>query len=290
MNQDIDPRVPEGIRQWVGRQERRSDWINPNHLAAWNATLDRDDAFPCDGDAVPPGFHWTLFPPLVRQSELGPDGHPKKGGFLPPVPLPRRMWAGGQLRFRQPLQVGEKVERVSTIESVEEKHGKSGTLVFVTVRHVLSGARGPAIEELHDIVYRDAPATGAAPGAKAIEPAAAGAWQRELAADDVLLFRYSALTFNGHRIHYDRRYVTEVEGYPGLIVHGPLIATLLLDLLRRQLPQATLERFSFKALRPTYDTGPFSLRGGPAGEDRHFRLWSTDNQGQTAMEADAWIR
>ena len=284
MSESID------LHQWVGRQERRIDWINPNELATWTATLDREEELPREGDPAPPGFHWTLFPPLARQSELGPDGHPKKGGFLPPVPLPRRMWAGGQLRFHQPLRVGEAVERVSTIESVEEKHGKSGALVFVTVRHILSGAGGPAIEELHDIVYRAAPAAGAVPGGKAIEPAAVGAWRRELVADDVLLFRYSALTFNGHRIHYDRRYATEVEGYPGLIVHGPLIATLLLDLLRRQLPQATLERFSFKALRPTYDTGPFSLRGEPGREDRHFRLWSTDNQGQMAMEADAWIR
>ncbi|MCX7175709.1 MAG: MaoC family dehydratase N-terminal domain-containing protein [Proteobacteria bacterium] len=278
------------LRLWVGRQERRTDWLNPNHLAAWNATLDRDDAFPREGDAVPPGFHWTLFPPLARQSELGPDGHPKKGGFLPPVPLPRRMWAGGQLRFHQPLLVSERVERVSTIESVEEKHGKSGPLVFVTVRHILSGAHGPAIEELHDIVYREAPKTGAAPAGDSVQPAETGAWRREVVPDDVLLFRYSALTFNGHRIHYDRRYVTDVEGYPGLIVHGPLIATLLLDLLRRQLPQATLDRFSFKALRPTYDVGPFSVLGGPGDKDKHFRLWSTDNQGQTAMEAEAWIR
>ncbi|TRZ56261.1 MAG: acyl-CoA dehydrogenase [Rhodocyclaceae bacterium] len=278
------------LRLWVGRQERRTDWINPNHLAAWNATLDRDGAFPRDAEPVPPGFHWTLFPPLVRQSELGPDGHPKKGGFLPPIPLPRRMWAGGQLRFHQPLRVGEKMERLSTIESVEEKHGKSGMLVFVTVRHILSGAQGPAIEERHDIVYREAPAAGAAPTSKAVEPAAAGAWQRDVVADEVLLFRYSALTFNGHRIHYDRRYVTEVEGYPGLVVHGPLIATLLLDLLRRQLPQTTLGRFSFKALRPTYDIGLLSLRGEPDGAGKHFRLWSTDNQRQTAMEAEAWIR
>ena len=278
------------LGQWVGRQESRTDRIDPNHLAAWSATLDRDDPFPRAGDGVPPGFHWTLFPPLARQSDLGPDGHPKKGGFLPPVPLPRRMWAGGQLRFDQPLRVGDLVERVSTIETVEEKHGKSGALVIVTVRHVLSGASGPAIEERHDIVYRDLPAAGASTTGKPFEPAAAGAWQRQVVADDMLLFRYSALTFNGHRIHYDRRYVTEVEGYPGLIVHGPLIATLLLELLRRELPQAALERFSFKALRPTYDIAPFSLRGDAAGDDRHYRLWSTDNQGQTAMEADAWIR
>ena len=281
------------LRPWVGRQERRSDWLNPNHLAAWNATLDRDDPFPRDGEPVPPGFHWTLFPPLARQSELGPDGHPRKGGFLPPVSLPRRMWAGGQLRFHQPLQVGERVERVSTIESVEEKRGKSGPLVFVTVRHLLSGSHGPAVEELHDIVYREAPKAGASSAGSSArvpsEPAGTGAWRREVVPDDVLLFRYSALTFNGHRIHYDRRYATGVEGYPGLIVHGPLIATLLLDLLRRQLPRAAVELFRFKALRPTFDIAPFSIHGGPGEGDKHFRLWSTDGQGEVAMEAEAWI-
>lgn len=279
------------LKQWIGRSEVRSDWINPNHLAAWNATLDRDDAYPAIGDAVAPGFHWTLFPPLARQSELGHDGHPKKGGFLPPVELPRRMWAGGRLQFHQPLKVGEQAERLSVIERVEEKHGKSGHLVFVTVRHTLSGSNGPAIEEEHDIVYREAPQpeqlqVQAAPAQKM----AAGPWCRQIVPDDVLLFRYSALTFNGHRIHYDRRYVTTVEAYPGLVVHGPLIATLLLDLVRRQLPDARLARFSFKAQRPTFDISPFTVDGGPGEGPGHFRLWSTDNQGEQAMAAEAWLR
>ena len=277
------------LSQWVGRSEERSDWINPNHVAALSATLDRDDAFPQAGEAVAPGLHWTLFPPLARQSELGPDGHAKKGGFLPPVTLPRRMWAGGRLQFHQPLKVGEKVARRSVIERVEEKHGKSGHLVFVTVRHILSAANGPAIEEEHDIVYREAPAADAPPPPPA-EKAAAGPWCRQIVPDDVLLFRYSALTFNGHRIHYDRRYVTGVEGYPGLIVHGPLIATLLLDLLRRQLPGADLARFAFKVLRPTFDISPFSVDGGPGDAPGHYRLWSTDNQGAKSMEAEAWLR
>ena len=277
------------LTQWVGRSEERSDWINANHVAALSATLDRDDTFPQAGEAVAPGLHWTLFPPLARQSELGHDGHAKKGGFLPPVALPRRMWAGGRLQFHQPLKVGEKVARRSVIERVEEKHGKSGHLVFVTVRHFLSAANGPAIEEEHDIVYREAPAADAPPPPPA-EKAPAGPWCRQIVPDDVLLFRYSALTFNGHRIHYDRRYVTSVEGYPGLIVHGPLIATLLLDLLRRQLPGADLARFGFKVLRPTFDISPFNVDGGPGDAPGHYRLWSTDNQGAKSMEAEAWLR
>jgi 3-methylfumaryl-CoA hydratase len=272
---------------WIGRREERTDSINANTLAAWNATLDRDDAFPIAGEPVPAGFHWTLFPPLTRQSELGADGHPRKGGFLPPIPLPRRMWAGGRLEFRQALRVGEQVNRVSTIERVETKTGRSGTLIFVTVRHQLSGANGLAIDEEQDLVYREA-STGAAP-AQVADPAPSGVWHRQLMPTEAQLFRYSALTFNAHRIHYDRPYAMAEEGYPGLVVHGPLIATLLLDLVRRSQPAATLERFSFRAMRPTYLISPFTINGSPAEQAGKIKLWSTDNQGQTGMEADASI-
>ena len=281
--------MSQDLALWVGRSETRCDWVNANHLAAWHATLDRDEVFPEAGAAVDAGFHWTLFPPLARQSELGEDGHPRRGGFLPPVALPRRMWAGGRLVFHQPLRVGERVERRSVIERVEEKSGKSGRLVFVLVRHSLSGEAGLAIEEEHDIVYRPLPDPGATPAAPA-PVAPKGPWHRQMIADDLLLFRYSALTFNGHRIHYDRRYVTGVEGYPGLVVHGPLLATLLLDLLRRQNLSERLDRFSFRALRPTFDSAPFAIDGGPGDNDRHLRLWTCDNQGAVAMEAEAWLR
>jgi 3-methylfumaryl-CoA hydratase len=278
------------LSQWVGRKVQRIDWINPNRLAAWNATLDRDDPFPNEGDLAPPGFHWTLFNPIARQSELGTDGHAKRGGFLPPVELPRRMWAGSRLRFLQPLRVGERVEQISVIDRVEEKHGRAGRLVFVTVHHTISGAKGSAVEEEQDLAYRDAPKTDAPAIASKDEPAPQGKWRRQIVPDDVLLFRYSALTFNGHRIHYDRRYVTTVEGYPGLVVHGPLLATLLLDLVRRELPSATLERFHFKAVRPTFDTSPFTVEGEPGESERHLKLWSTDNRGQIGVEAGAWMR
>jgi 3-methylfumaryl-CoA hydratase len=278
------------LARWIGRRAQRTDWVNPNHLAAWHATLDRDEAFPAEGDPAPPAFHWTLFPPLARQSDLGPDGHARRGGFLPPVELPRRMWAGSRIRFHAPLRVGERVEQVSTIERVEEKRGRAGTLVFVTVRHVVSGPGGPAIEEEQDLVYRDAPRVDPSAPPPPVEPAPAGAWRRSIVPDDVLLFRYSALTFNGHRIHYDRRYVTGEEGYPGLVVHGPLLATLLLDLLRRERPDATVERFRFRALRPAFDVSPITVEGGPGDDARHLRLWSTDNRGQIGVEAEAWIR
>jgi len=276
------------LTRWIGRREVQADAIRAAQLAAWNATLDRDEPFPREGDPVPPGFHWTLFAPIARQSELGPDGHPRRGGFLPPVQLPRRMWAGSRVRFVAPLRVGEQVEQSSVIDRIEEKRGRAGALVFVTIRRTVSGKGGVAVEEEQDLVYREVQ-RGAVLDRPA-QPAVRSAWHRTVVPDDVLLFRYSALTFNGHRIHYDRRYATAEEGYPGLVVHAPLLATLLLDLLRGRLPDATPERFSFKAVRPTFDVSPFSLEGEPDQDGHRVRLWSTDNHGELGIEAEAVLR
>jgi 3-methylfumaryl-CoA hydratase len=185
--------------------------------------------------------------------------------------------------------VGDAVERTSTIASVTHKAGRTGELVFVLVRHEVRNERGLALTEEHDIVYRAA----AAPGEKAPPPTPApkdAAFSREIVPDDVLLFRYSALTFNGHRIHYDRKYVTEVEGYPGLIVHGPLIATLLMDLLRRELPQAEVASFRFKAVRPTFDPHPFRVNGALQPDGKTVRLWAQDHEGWLTMDATATLR
>ncbi|HEY4958156.1 MAG TPA: MaoC family dehydratase N-terminal domain-containing protein [Caldimonas sp.] len=275
------------LAAWLGRTEERRDTITATPMAALAATLDRDDPAPTIGAALPPLWHWLYFLPLHRQSELGADGHARRGGFLPPVALPRRMWAGGRLTFAQPLRIGDEATRTSRIASIAAKQARSGPLVFVTVEHAISRADGVAIREEHDIVYRDLPA----PDAASATPPAAPAdetFTRTVVADDVLLFRYSALTFNGHRIHYDRRYATEVEGYPGLIVHGPLIATLLLDLLRRQRPDAVVRRFDFKALSPLFDLHPFALCGKADGE-RRFALWARSADGALAMQASAEI-
>ena len=254
-------------------------------IAALSATLDRDDPEPVPGSDVPPLWHWLYFTPLAKQSEIGPDGHAKRGGFLPPVPLPRRMWAGGRLHFEHPLQVGDEITRRSTIANVTSKEGRTGALVFVHVRHEISNARGVALTEEHDIVYRDVDPAGA-PAAQPQPAPTDESFAREIVPDPVLLFRYSALTFNGHRIHYDRSYVTEVEGYPGLIVHGPLIATLLLDLLRRQHPDARVRRFSFKAVSPLFDIHRFTVCGKPDG-DRRYTLWARNHEGALAMQASA---
>jgi len=273
----------EGLRKWIGRSESYTDHVTPAPVAALAATLDRDDAPPEAGDALPPLWHWLYFLPIHRASELGPDGHVRRGGFLPPVPLPRRMFAGGRLRFECPLRVGDTVTRKSRVLDVTSKVGRSGPLVFVVIRHEIYGPHGLALTEEHDIVYREsAPAAGGAAAPQAAPGSAA--WRREVAVDEVMLFRYSALTFNGHRIHYDRRYATEVEGYPGLVVHGPLIATWLVELLRHHLPHATLNTLSFRAVSPLFDVAPFVVCGR-SDADRVVHLWATDTAGALAMEA-----
>ena len=320
------------LSAWVGRSETVRDTIVPTPVAALTATLDHPAASIDTGMALPPLWHWLYFLPLHRQSEIGADGHAKRGGFLPPVPLPRRMWAGSQFEFRSPIRVGDRVARTSTIDDVTTKEGRTGTLVFVKVRHELrcDDSTDPALVEFHDIVYREAKkptdaepppqkAPAGAPNPRAGPERSDGGhtfWQRIIVPDDVLLFRYSALTFNGHRIHYDRKYVTEVEGYPGLIVHGPLIATLLMDLLRRQMPQADVASFRFKAVRATFDLNPFSVNGAliddpqvaspPAPEGRAatlgrpgggrepagktVKLWALDHEGWLTMDATATLR
>ena len=278
------------LRDWIGRTETITDTATATPCAALAATLDRSPERPPAGAELPALWHWLYFLPLHRQSEIGPDGHAQRGGFLPPVPLPRRMWAGSQFEFHRPLAVGDTLTRISTIADVAEKSGRTGPLVFVKVRHEIrrNDETEVALTEFHDIVYREAPKPGdVAPPPKAAPDKAA--WEKKWVPDDVLLFRYSALTFNGHRIHYDRRYVTTVEGYPGLIVHGPLIATLLVDLLRHQMPEARVERFEFRALRPTFDTNQFFVCGEPQGDGRTFHLWARDHEGWLTMDATAVI-
>ena len=280
----------EPLERWIGRQETAADLVTPTPYAALSAVLDRETTRPADGTPLPALWHWLYFLPLHRQSDLGPDGHARRGGFLPPIPLPRRMWAGGELRFDRPLRVGDAVTRTSTIESVDEKSGRTGPLVFVKVKHEIRCAdQTPvAITEFHDIVYRAAPL----PSETAPAPKRAPdtwSWIREWVPDDVLLFRYSALTFNGHRIHYDRRYVTEVEGYPGLVVHGPLIATLLVELLRTNRPDARIVRFGFKAVRPLFDIHRFEVCGEPLPGGNVVHLWARDHEGWLAMDATAEI-
>jgi 3-methylfumaryl-CoA hydratase len=275
----------EKLREWVGRQETRRDTIAPFPIRALAATLDQNELSSDEGAAVPPGWHWLYFLEAKSASELGTDGHPKKGGFLPPVPLPRRMWAGGRLTFMRPLKVGEAVTRQSEILSVEPKSGRSGHLVFVTVRQTVQAAGETAVVEEQDIVYREAAKAGD-PLPPAKEAPREAEWTRTLVPDTVLLFRFSALTFNGHRIHYDRDYATAEEHYPGLVVHGPLQAILLLELARRHGPRP-VRRFEYRAQHPLFAGRALSVNGRYDASAGSAELWTASDTGHFAMRASA---
>jgi 3-methylfumaryl-CoA hydratase len=268
--------VSDDFSAWIGRSEEASDVIEPARSNALRATLG-DSVAAGAGEVMPLLHHWLYFWNVQPPAGLGVDGHPAKGGFLPPVPLPRRMWAGGRLKFLQPLHLGERVTKQSTILKVEAKSGKSGSLVFVTVEHKLLGEQGLAIVEEQDLVYREAAAPGSIPAPATGGAAPDAAWRREVAPDTVLLFRYSALTMNGHRIHYDRPYAMGEEAYPGLVVHGPLQATLLADLATRKLDRP-LASFDFRGMAPAFEGAPLHICGEPA--EGGATLWTQQGGGK----------
>ena len=274
------------VSQWIGRSQECCDTITAGPLNRLAATLDhKRDAFP-EGEAIPPLAHWLYFLPETAQSELGPDGHQRRGGFIPALEgFPRRMWAGSRLSFLKDIRVGDEMRRISRIISVQPKTGASGSMVFVTLRHELSRpGEEPALIDEHDIVYRSLAGPAATAALRHMEP---GAWRRTLTPDPVMLFRYSALTFNGHRIHYDRDYVRQVEGYPGLIVHGPLLATLLVDLIGRNAPYMRVGSFTFRAVSPLFDGSEMSLNASLPAADGTVSLWAANADGGLAMSAEA---
>lgn len=268
---------------WVGRKETVRERIAPERVAALAAALGVDGEFSA-GASLPPGWHWIFFNPFVPRQGLGSDGHPRRGGFLPPVSLPRRMWAGGRLTYHKPLTIGREAARESTIKKVEAKSGRAGRLVFVTVSHAIDCGDGPCITEEQDIVYREA----AAPGTPAPAPSPApmdATRSEEFRPDTVLLFRYSALTSNGHRIHYDQDYARREENYPDLVVHGPLTATLLQGFAASH-GGMPLRAFEFRGMSPLFVTAPFRLEGKQA-EGGGLELWASGPNGALAMRASA---
>jgi 3-methylfumaryl-CoA hydratase len=274
----------DSYRDWIGKSEETADVITPSPAQRMAATLNRSEVY-IEGAALPPAWHWLYFLPAARLDNTGEDGHARRGGFLPPVALPRRMWAGGRIAFHRPLHIGEKALKKSTVADVTTKQGKSGQLVFVLVRHEIIGEQGLALLEEQDIVYRELASTQAAPTP---QPAPAEAqWSKVITPDPVLLFRFSALTFNSHRIHYDRTYCIEVEGYPGLVVHGNLTATLLLEALREHVPDQVVTAFSFRAVSALYDTAPFRVEGRIDGSEA--KLWALNSQGEFAMTGTATL-
>jgi len=267
--------VPD-LADWIGRTETTHDLITAWPVSALHATLDSNDPPAGEGDLLPPMWHWLFFLSTVRSSDLGSEGHARLGEFLPPVPLPRRMFAGGRTEFFGPLRIGQAARREGTVIAVEEKEGRSGPLVFVTVRYDVITEDGLVLREEQDLVYRSA-ATAPETLPPGAEPIPSTPWAQTVTPDEVMLFRFSALTFNSHRIHYDHPYVTGVEGYPHLIVHGPLIALLLADLAVRN-GQRALQRFSFRARSPIYADGPFTLRGDASGDTATLSTWSHDRR------------
>lgn len=275
------------LKQWVGRKETATDVVSAWPVIALTATLDRRDPDPVPGAAIPLGWHWLFFLEAKPASELGPDGHPRRGGFLPPVALPQRMWAGGRIEFKRVLKVGESLKRDSEIIAVESKQGKTGSLVFVTVRHTVSSAGEIAVIEEHDIVYREAGKTGEPPPQGRPSPPRA-AWRRELVAGPVMLFRFSALIFNAHRIHYDVDYCRNEEHYPGLIVHGPLQTVLLLDLCRRN-ETRPVKKLDYRALHPVFHIERLTVNGEPDPDGSKVELWTANAAGNYAMAGTAYF-
>ncbi|MGI6246778.1 MAG: FAS1-like dehydratase domain-containing protein [Pseudochelatococcus sp.] len=269
------------LREWIGREESASEEVTPALVRRFNATLDLAGAS-APGASAPLLIHLCLGQPAVDGAELGPDGHPARGGFLPPVPMPRRMWAGGAFTFHDDIRIGETVTRASCIRDVVLKEGRTGPLCFVTVEHRVTAHGRHVISERQDIVYRDAESPK--PAAAAPTAAPEGAHHRRIVPTPPLLFRYSALTFNGHRIHYDAPYARDVEGYPGLVVHGPMQATMLVHLAAgvRGGPPA---RFSFRSLSPLFDNADFTLNADEDGDG--LKLWTARANGPVAMEARA---
>jgi 3-methylfumaryl-CoA hydratase len=273
------------LRQWIGRSTEASDIVTAQLVRGLRATLFLEIGAPKPGDAAPFTVHWCLAQPVFPMSELGPDGHPSRGGFLPPVPLPRRMWAGGELEFLDTLRVGDEVTRRSEISDVTMKAGNTGALCFVTVAHVVSTARGIAIRERQDIVYRDLPSGPQPAAAKPTPPPPVAAHHERHMADPVLLFRYSALTFNGHRIHYDRDYVTKVEGYPGLVFHGPMQAALLVEYAARLHGGTAPKKFSYRGVQPLFDGSEFSINANQTATG--MELWTANAAAMPTMKASA---
>jgi 3-methylfumaryl-CoA hydratase len=295
--------VIQSLQQWKGKTTTWNGHITEEPYARMAATLGRPDIVNRHLQLLPPLWHWLYGTPALEESQLHADGMPRGSDIVPPIPLPRRMWASSALQFHSDLHIGDAVSRRSEVIDIVYKQGRSGDLVFVQLMHTLTGPQGAALTERHIIAFREAqmkePAAAkhAASAGKAESGGSSAVsmpephYSRKIVPNEISLFRYSALTFNSHRIHYDRPYATETEGYPGLVVHGPLIATLLLDLVDRHFSDRVVGEFSFKALNPIFDLHPFRLNMRLDSIDDHrFTLWASDHDDRVCMQAEGLFR
>ncbi len=279
------------LNQWLGNEEVVEAVISSQTANLMNAALNREPTFKA-GDELPPAWHWLYFHDAVRADGLGVEGHAKLGGFMPPVSFggdvpPRRMWAGGTLHFEQPIYLGDHAVKRSRVKSITPKQGRSGQLCFVIVEHEITVAGRRCLLEEQTIVYREPAKAGSKPIKAKAAPSDAS-FSATYTPDPILLFRYSALTFNGHRIHYDVDFCREYEGYPNLVVHGPLIATLLLDLFYHQYPNQQLTRFDYQARSPLFNPHPFTINGKADG--KRGEAWASNHEGGLAMKAKVMFR
>ena len=280
MSQDL-----ESLKKWIGEKETAVDYVTIPSVERLSATLDRNDPMPKVGDPLPIGWHQLLFPRVVRRSQIGPDGHPARGDFLPPVPLPRRMFAGKRITFHAPLLIGDEIRRESVIQSVAPKQGRTGQMVFVTVKTDIYSSRGLAITEEQDIVYREEPDPAAPPPPPQKAPGTA-VWKRSVTPDSVMLFRYSAMTFNSHRIHYDYPYVTQVEKYPNLVMNGGLTTLLAFELARVH-ASSPIRHIASRNVRPMFVDREISVCGEPSADGKSAKLWTLDDNGALSLSAEA---
>ncbi len=269
------------LKDWIDQEQTRKALIDPRHCELMAVTLNLD--VPGSGDALPLPWHWGWFNDALPAGALGRDGHPKKGGFLPPVLLPRRMWAGGEITAYSPIIIGKEITRRSTIESIREKSGRTGALCIITVRHELYDDKKRCVVERQNLVYREDPKQGH-PSPGLIVPPSQPDIQKHFTPDPVVMFRYSALTFNGHRVHYDVEYARDVEGYPGLVFHAPLTATLLYQLVREH-GEDEPKNFVYRATTPLFCNEQITLCG--KREDGKFIAWAENPGGSQAMIAEA---
>jgi 3-methylfumaryl-CoA hydratase len=280
---------------WQPEPTAQGERITAQPAGALAGLLDQPSPATADGDPLPPLWHWVYLLERPPQRDLGPDGHPADGPFLPPIPHRRRMFAGGRVEYRAPLRIGDEITRRTALAGWTVKQGRAGELLFVTIRHTFTRAGDLLATEEQDLVYRSdptgtqtpapAPAQAPAPARQAPPPAPAGDWRLDACPDPVLLFRFSALTYNAHRIHYDAPYATTVEGHPGLVVHGPLLALLCLELPRRHAPGRAVTQLSFRARRPVYAGQRFTAAGSAAGHACELAITTAD--GTQAMTATA---
>jgi 3-methylfumaryl-CoA hydratase len=270
------------LQNWVGKKEEKRDRIDTTPIKALALTLNDKELKVEEGNPLPEIWYWLYFLPMVPMSEVGVDGHPKRGGFLPPISLERRMWASSRLRFHQDLIIGEEISKNSEIVKVSEKEGKTGRMVFVTVKHSIQSQRGVAVEEEQDIVYLPMPKSYVQPAPNPVPVDLQ--WKEEYPINPVFLFRFSALTFNGHRIHYDWRYATEVEKYPGLVVHGPLQALLLFESAKKNNPDKKPMSYNFRAVRPIFEFDKVYLCG-KAKPDGSHDLYTANTENNIGMQA-----